>query len=94
MDAYQILRRMAFSKSVNQTVIKAVKVRLETMLANKEAQFQHWKDRNEVLCTKTRAKEVRRHFEKTIQAYKIIIYDLTPYFERSHDVPIFFKRNK
>jgi hypothetical protein len=85
---------MTFSKTVNQTVIKAVKVRLETMLANKEAQFQAWKERNEHICTKTRAKEVRRHFEKTIQAYKIIIYDLTPYFERNHDVPIFFKRKK
>jgi hypothetical protein len=89
MKPYQILQRMTFSKSINQTVIRAVRVRLETMLQNKEAQYKSWQENVRHKLNKTRKRDVERHFQKTIQAYKIIIFDLTPYFERIGDPPAF-----
>lgn len=89
MDAYKVLQRMTFSKTINQTVIKAVKVRLERMLENKEIQYKRWQENVKHKLTKTRQREVQRNFDKTINAYKIIIFDLTPYFERVGDPPAF-----
>lgn len=89
MEAYQLLQRMTFSKTVNQTVIKAVRSRLERMLENKEAQFKKWNEDIRPKLNRTRQRDVQRHFEKTIQAYKIIIFELTPYFERVGDPPAF-----
>lgn len=87
MDAYRILQRMTLSKTINQTVIKAVRVRLERMLENKEIQYKRWEETVKHKLNPTRKKEVERHFQKVIQAYKIIIFDLTPYFERVGDPP-------
>lgn len=87
MDAYKILQRMTLSKTINQTVIRAVRVRLERILENKEKQYQHWNECVKHKLNATRQKGIQRHFEKTIQAYKIIIFDLTPYYERVGDPP-------
>jgi hypothetical protein len=92
MDAYRILQRMTFSKSINQTVIKAVRVRLERLMENKEAQYKSWQENVKHKLNKTRQRDIERHFEKTINAYKIIIFDLTPYFERVGDPPAFIHK--
>jgi uncharacterized membrane-anchored protein YhcB (DUF1043 family) len=89
MEAYKILQRMTFSKNVNQVVIRAVRVRLERMLENKEAQYKKWQEDIKHKLNKTRQRDIERHFQKTIQAYKIIIFDLTPYYERVGDPPAF-----
>jgi hypothetical protein len=89
MEAYKILQRMTFSKNVNQVVIRAVRVRLERMLENKEAPYRKWQEDIRPKLNKTRQRDIERHFQKTIQAYKIIIFDLTPYYERVGDPPAF-----
>lgn len=94
MSPYNLLKRMTFSKTVTQTVIKAVKARLENMLENKEAQYKHWQEHIKHKLNPTRKKEVERAFKKVIQAYKIIIFDLTPYFERTADPPVFVNKKK
>lgn len=40
----------------------------------------------------TRQREVRRKFERIIQALKVIIHDLTPFMERTEDQPSLIKR--
>lgn len=40
----------------------------------------------------TRRKEIRRKFEKVITSYKIVIYHLTPFFERTDDIPALINR--
>ena len=96
MDAYKILQRMTLSKTINQTVIRAVRMRLERILENKESQYKHWQESVKHKLNETRRKQVERHFQKTIQAYKIIIFDLTPYYERVGDPPaiVVTKKNK
>lgn len=94
MNHYDLLKRMTFSKTVTQTVMKAVKVRLEVMLENKEKQYAHWQEHIKHKLNPTRKKEVERNFKKIIQAYKICIFDLTPYFERAGEPPALINKSK
>ena len=92
MDAYKVLQKMVFSKKINSTVVRAVKVRLEAILAEKERNYLHWQENISHKLTETRRKEIRRKFEKVITGYKIAIHDLTPFHERVEDVPVLIKR--
>lgn len=94
MDAYQMLRKMTFSKATTQTVRKAVRARLEAILELEESQYKRWQETYSLKCTPTQKKIAERNFKKRITAYKIVIWDLTPMFERSPDAPIFFDRSK
>ena len=92
MDAYQILRKMTFSRQLTGTVRKAVRVRLEALLEVEEKSYERWKEIYAHKCTPTQRKIAERNFKKRIVAYKIVIWDLTPIYERSPEVPIFFER--
>ncbi len=94
MDAYQVLRRMKFSKAMNESVKRAVRVRLEAILEEHERRMQFWEDHSKHHLTATRQKEVRRNLQKIHVALKITIWHLTPIEERSYDPPIFFERKK
>lgn len=92
MDAYRILQKMTFNKNINATVVKAVRTRLERLLQEEERSYAHWKQNIEHKLNQTRRKEIRRKFEKVITSYKIVIYHLTPFFERTDDIPALINR--
>lgn len=94
-EAYQLLQKMILNKHINRSVLRSIRVRLEVVLAEKEKSFNYWKDNNSHKLNVTRQKEIRRNFERSIQAMKIVIYDLTPFEERC-DLPpptIIIKKN-
>lgn len=91
-EAYKLLRNMIFRKTLTQTVKRAVRVRLEAILAEEETCFNHWKENVRHKLNVTRQKMIEREFQKRIQAMKIVIHALTPFFERVNDVPTFVVR--
>lgn len=89
LDAYRILQKMTFGKTMSQTVRRAVRVRLQAILEEEEKTFEHWGTNVKHKLNKTRQEQVAREFKKRIQAYKITIHSLTPFWERETDVPTF-----
>ncbi len=79
---------------MTQTVKKAVRVRLQAILEEKEKGYLHWVNNIKNKLNRTRQKEVQRKQEKIIQALRIVIYDLTPMLERDSDLPIFYNRKE
>jgi hypothetical protein len=95
MDAYQLLQKMTFSKSMNETVKRAIRVRLKVILDNELKQLDYWRATIKPKLNTTRQKQIEREFLKKIQAAKIVIHWLTPFFERTDDVPTFvIRKNK
>lgn len=78
-----------FSKTMSESVKRAIRVRLEFLLENEEKAYDHWHLVIKDKLNKTRQKQIIREFQKKIQAVKIVIYWLTPYFERTEDIPTF-----
>lgn len=81
-----------FSKTMNESTRRAIRVRLEVILDEKEKSYTHWQEMIKPKMNKSRIKMVEREFRKTIQAMKIVIHSLTPFFERITDVPTFVIR--
>lgn len=94
MDAYKILQKMTLGRNINSSVIRAVRARLIFLLDERKRKFVHWEEHISHKMNPTRQKEVRRKFEKIIKAYEIVIYDLTPFFERVEDLPPLIDRKK
>lgn len=92
MDALKILQKMTFSKSMTETVRRAIRVRLLVILEDEERQYKRWQEHISPTMNRTRQKMIDREFKKRIQAYKITIHCLTPYYERETDVPTFVVR--
>jgi len=84
-DATRILSKLIMGKEINKSVLKAVRIRLELILAERERQYKHWQEHISHKLTATRQKEVRRRFDKTITALKIVIFELTPVFDREEE---------
>ena len=95
MNAYTQLQKLMLSKNLSENTKKAVRERLMMILDNHEKQFKRW---NEIIKEKlniTRRKAIERKFNKEIQALKIVIYMLTPFFDRTDDEPsIIIKKPK
>lgn len=91
-DAYRILQKMTFGKTMTETVRRAVRVRLTAILENEEKTFELWETNVKHKLNKTRQKQVAREFQKRIQAFKITIHALTPFWERTEDIPTFVVR--
>ena len=87
-------QQLVFNKRLTQTIIKAVRIRLEAVLRDKEAQYQLWQDRHQKYLNQTQCRDVRRNFEKMIAAYRLVIFDLTPLFERGPMPSLIYKRNR
>lgn len=83
---------MTFHKKVTKAVKLAVKDRLEVILSEEEQAYQHFKDYVQHRLKGTRRTQVQRAFKKRIQAYRIVIYMLTPYDKRMSDIPVLFER--
>lgn len=93
-EALKLLRVMALSKTITATVKKALVVRLEHILENEEAMYRRWAETIKPKLNLTRQKQIEREFNKRIQALKIVINNLTPYFERTNEVPMFVVKKK
>lgn len=83
---------MALSKRMNETVKRAIRVRLEHLLEEEEKQFQYYREHVAHKLNDTRQKQIEREYNKRVSALKIVIYMLTPYFERTSDQPTFVIR--
>lgn len=92
MDAFKILQKMALSKTMTETVRRAIRVRLIAILDNEDAVYKRWKEIVKPKLNSTRQKQIDREFKKRIQAAKIVIHWLTPFWERTEDVPTFVVR--
>lgn len=92
LEAYQILKKLMFSKRLTEGIKRAIRVRLELVLDNELKEYQHWVDYFKEKQSKTLRKEIERKFNKRIQAFRITIHALTPFFERTEDVPTFVVR--
>ena len=88
-DAFKVLQKMVFSKAMTETVKRAVRVRLQVILENEESSYERWKEWVKPKLNSTRQMQVEREFKKRIQAYKITVHSLTPFGERTEDIPTF-----
>ena len=96
MKDQTILQKLMTTKLMTEQTLRAVRERLKIILDNKEKQFKSWNEGNRFMLNLTRQHQIERRFNKEIQALKIVIYTLTPFFERnSEDVPsIIVKKEK
>lgn len=92
MNAFQVLQKMTLSKSMTETVRRAIRVRLIVLLETELKCYKHWKDNIQHNLNRTRQKQIDREYKKRIQAAKIVIHWLTPFWERTEDVPTFVVR--
>lgn len=93
-EAYTLLQKMTFSKTINETVRRSVRVRLLSILDSEQKAHLYWKEHIKDKLNSTRQKQVEREYNKRIQALKIVIYSLTPYLERTDDVPTFVVKKR
>ena len=89
MDAFKVLQKMHFSKSMTETVRRAIRVRLIVILETELKAYDRWKEIIAPKLNRTRQKQIDREFKKRIQAAKIVIHWLTPFYERTEDTPMF-----
>lgn len=88
-EAFLLLQQMTFTKTITETIRRSVRVRLICILESEQAAHEHWRECIKDKLNATRQKQVEREYNKRIQALKIVIYSLTPYLERTEDVPTF-----
>ena len=91
-DSTRTLTQLLMGREINNSVLKAVRIRLELILAEREKKYEHWQEFIAPKINSTRQKEIRRKHEKSITALKIVIYELTPYFDRDQDEPLLLNR--
>lgn len=94
MKKYTSLYKLTMSKIINESVKRAVRERLKLFLAEEERRFNFFEDNIKHKVNLTRAKQVRRESSKRMQALKIVIHLLTPYYERGDDVPAIVIKKK
>lgn len=93
-DAFSLLKELAVGKRVNESVKRGVRVRLELLLEETLAQFNAWNERVRHRLNKTRQQQIERDYQKRIQALRIVIYMLTPTYERMTDEPSFIVKKE
>ena len=89
MNAFQVLQKMTVTKSMTETVRRAIRVRLEVIVSSEIQSYERWKTVVKPKLNGTRQKQIEREFKKRIQAGKIVLHWLTPFHERTEDVPTF-----
>lgn len=82
------------TKIINESVKRGVRERLKLFLAEEERMYTFFNDHVKHKVNLTRAKQVIREHNKRMQALKIVIHMLTPYFERTEDVPSIVVKKK
>jgi hypothetical protein len=88
-EAFLLLQKMTFNKTITETVRRSIRVRLISILDAEQKAHFYWSEHIKDKLNATRKKQVEREYNKRIQALKIVIYSLTPYLERTEDVPTF-----
>jgi len=95
MTYYRVSTKLPVSRIINNGVKRAIRDRLIIILAEEERQQKFWEENIAHRLNPTRKKQVEREANKRIQALKIVIYMLTPFYERTTDVPsIVIKKEK
>lgn len=94
MNHYQTLRKLMTSKILNENVRRAVRERLKMILEEEIKRFKWWQESIKDKLNKTRSDQIERRFNKDIQALKIVIHKLTPFYEREDDIPAFIVKKK
>jgi len=95
MKEHTILQKLMMTKIMNEGTRRAVRERLKLILENEQKEFRYFEDSVKEKLNLTRARQVERRFNKRCQALKIVIFKLTPYMERTDDVPsIIVKKGK
>lgn len=94
IEAYSLLKKMIFSKNLTAGVKRAIRVRLEVILENEVQEYDRWKVVIRHQLNSTRQKQIEREFKKRIQAMKIVVHMLTPFWERTSDTPMFVVRKE
>jgi hypothetical protein len=74
---------------MNEGVKRAIRERLKIILEEEEKQLRYWEGTIRSKLNRTRQDHIERRFHKDIQALKIVIHKLTPFFERTDDIPMF-----
>src|SRR5580765_5775308 len=87
MGYYSQLQKLMLSKNFTEGTKKAVRERLKILLNEELRQFKWWQDTVKEKLNATRQNDIERRFNKEIQAIKIVIHKLTPFIERTEDVP-------
>lgn len=82
--------KISFVK-INKGVKRALKVRLEFILADMIRNYTFWDENARRHLKATRQAQVERKMKQQIQALKIVIWMLTPSNERMEDFPGFWK---
>lgn len=87
MNNSRTLIQLMTSKVMNENVKRAIRERLKIILDEELRQFRYWEESLRSKMNHTRQDQVERRFNKDIQALKIVIHKLTPFFERTEDIP-------
>lgn len=85
---------MPVSQIINKSVKRSISERLKIILAEQEKMYEFWQDNLKFKLNHTRQKDVERKFNKQIQALKITIHLLTPFYEQVDDEPMFVVKKK
>lgn len=89
-QAVKDVQNLIFSKQITSSIKRAMRGRLQTILAEHERNFNSWEEKIKHKLNITRQRDIRRRFQKEIQALKITIHFLTPYMERAgEEEPMF-----
>jgi hypothetical protein len=93
-DPTKPLRQLMFSKVMNKGVKKAVKIRLELMLAEEERAFVSWEERCRRLINVTLQQQIERNYLKRISALRIVCWMLSDMGDRGDLPPLVIARMK
>ncbi len=86
---------MPVSRIINKSVKRSISERLKIILAEYQEMYQFWQDNVKHKLNPTRQKDMERKYTKHIQAMKITIHFLTPFYEQIEDEPMFVvKKNR
>lgn len=94
MNNSRTLIQLMTSKVMNENVKRAIRERLKIILDEELRQFRYWEECLKGKMNHTRQDQVERRFNKDIQALKIVIHKLTPFFERTDDIPSIIVKKK
>ena len=89
MSSHVEAQKSAMNKNFNETAKRSTRERLIILLNQEESMYKHWLEMTKHRLNPTAQKNIERRFNKRISALKIVIYMLTPYFERDYDEPTF-----
>lgn len=94
MNYYKLPQKMPVSRIINKSVKRSISDRLKIILTEHEKMYDFWQVNLRPKLNHTRQKEVERKFKKHIQALKITIHFLTPFYENYDDEPMFVVKKK